>query len=1039
MGDLYLLPFNMNMSGNPYNVNSIRQSSNDIMNFCSYNVKDFNPTKYETIRNLFHENTFLLIQETWLSEDEFINRFKNEFPESECISANKMDTGEIRAGRRHGGVGICYHNKVKCKIENISTTSKCICAQKIIIDEMCILVINVYMPCSDNRVDLDEYASILQEISILCIKIATPHIIIGGDWNADLTRNDGRTKLFREFIAQENLYNPLNLEISNVPYTFSCAKPDDTVSYSTIDHFLISPGLANTVDQYEISTQYGNGSDHVPLILNLNINLEFHKTSKREFKPCVQWYKCDENDIRNYKNTLDHSLLTINPNHDALKCKQYKCTRHSEYIQDLYSNIISNTSNSSKSTLPHTSRKKVRKVIPGWNEHVKEHSERAKLWHEIWVQMGRPREGYLANIRRKTRLRYHYAIRKIVRNETKLRNDKFAEAISNNDDRALWDEVRKISKVNNDLPIAMDGHSNTDEITDIFADKYKTLYNSVSYNKHELKRLTADIDSRIDNSCPNNTAIHPHSITVQDVKKAIIDLKQGKKEENGLYTNHFINGTDRLFILITLLFNCMLIHGIAPDDLLLGTMIPLIKNSRGNKQCSDNYRSLTIGTGLSKLLDIVILNQQAAKLKTSDQQFGFKEKSSTTMCTFAALETIEHYKSNGGYVHTLLLDASKAFDRVDYIKMFDKLLDRGMCPLTVRLLLNMYTKQKLQVKWDNCISHKFDVTNGVRQGGILSPILFTVYVDELLIKLKSNGIGCHMGNQFVGALGYADDIILLSPTVAGLKKMISICEEYAKEHSIMFNGSKSKYLVFGNYKYNPNIKVNDENVSRCDSALYLGHLLHTKNTTNEIIDHAIKEFKKSYYGFISKFESCYNSTKNKLFHQYCCSMYGSQLWDKTGTTIENMYTQWRKAHRQVLSVPYMTHCDLLPLIANNMPLEYILDSRYFAFFNSIVNSKNEIISHTASSKIFDCSSTLGRNITHLMHKYDLVIEDMLSLSKQKIKNLCLNKWMSGIKDEYPMYAQIIKDMILMKEGNDAKIFSNDECNCIIDFCCITND
>ena len=152
-----------------------------------------------------------------------------------------------------------------------------------------------------------------------------------------------------------------------------------------------------------------------------------------------------------------------------------------------------------------------------------------------------------------------------------------------------------------------------------------------------------------------------------------------------------------------------------------------------------------------------------------------------------------------------------------------------------------------------------------------------------------------------------------------------------------------------------------------------------------------------------------------------------------------MYTQWRKAHRQVLSVPNMTHCDLLPLIANNMPLEYILDSRYFAFFNSIVNSKNEIISHTASSKIFDCSSTLGRNITHLMHKYDLVIEDMLSLSKQKIKNLCLNKWMSGIKDEYPMYAQIIKDMILMKEGNDAKIFSIDECNYIIDFCCITND
>ena len=110
------------------------------------------------------------------------------------------------------------------------------------------------------------------------------------------------------------------------------------------------------------------------------------------------------------------------------------------------------------------------------------------------------------------------------------------------------------------------------------------------------------------------------------------------------------------------------------------------------------------------------------------------------MCTFMALETIEHYKSNGGNVHTLLLDASKAFDRVDYIKLFDKLLDRGMCPLTVRLLLSMYTKQKLQVKWNRCISPKFDVTNGVRQGGVLSPLLFTGYVDDLLIELKKNGI-----------------------------------------------------------------------------------------------------------------------------------------------------------------------------------------------------------------------------------------------------------------------------------------------------------
>ena len=111
-----------------------------------------------------------------------------------------------------------------------------------------------------------------------------------------------------------------------------------------------------------------------------------------------------------------------------------------------------------------------------------------------------------------------------------------------------------------------------------------------------------------------------------------------------------------------------------------------------------------------------------------------------------------------------------------------------MCPLTIRLLLSMYTNQKLQVKWNNCKSHKFNVTNGVRQGGVLSPRLFSVYVDELLEKLKINGAGCHIGHYYVGALGYADDIILLCPSLSGMHDMIKTCEEYAKDHQILLNG-----------------------------------------------------------------------------------------------------------------------------------------------------------------------------------------------------------------------------------------------------------
>ena len=206
---------------------------------------------------MFAKCDFLFLQETWLTEIEFIRRFKNDFPESECIASSQMDLDGIKAGRPYGGVAICYHASLKCKIEKIPTNSKSVCALKIGIEQISILLVNVYMPCSENRDALDKYTNILEEISSLCIKSATQHLILAGDWNADPSRNDMRTTLFKNFISQENLINVLDKDISNVPYTYwnQRVTPPST---STVDHFLVSPNLSNTVVQYETVFQHND-------------------------------------------------------------------------------------------------------------------------------------------------------------------------------------------------------------------------------------------------------------------------------------------------------------------------------------------------------------------------------------------------------------------------------------------------------------------------------------------------------------------------------------------------------------------------------------------------------------------------------------------------------------------------------------------------------------------------------------------------------------------------------------------------------------
>ncbi len=115
-----------------------------------------------------------------------------------------------------------------------------------------------------------------------------------------------------------------------------------------------------------------------------------------------------------------------------------------------------------------------------------------------------------------------------------------------------------------------------------------------------------------------------------------------------------------------------------------------------------------------------------------------------------------------------------------------------MSPLVTRLLFYMYTNQKLQVKWGCKISSQFGVLNGTKQGGVLSPILFAVYIDGILERLKESGIGYYLSNSYVGGLAFDDDVKMLCPTLSGTQLMYNICENYAEEYNIKCNGSKSR-------------------------------------------------------------------------------------------------------------------------------------------------------------------------------------------------------------------------------------------------------
>ena len=235
-----------------------------------------------------------------------------------------------------------------------------------------------------------------------------------------------------------------------------------------------------------------------------------------------------------------------------------------------------------------------RRKLPGWSKEVEHLKQEAIFWH---------RQGDITEMRRITRARYHKAVRHIMREDDIIRTTKMAEAISENRNRDLWSEVRRIKGRNQFLPSSIDGVLGDEEIAQLFSDKYNHLYKSVSYDVDEMNSINTEINKQI----KENVA---YDISVDEVIEGVQRLKLGKSDgEEGRNSNHIIHGPKILFVLLALIFNNMLVHGFSPDSMLVGTMVPMPKVKR-QLVCTS---------------DVVILSKEQNALTTSHLQFGFKK------------------------------------------------------------------------------------------------------------------------------------------------------------------------------------------------------------------------------------------------------------------------------------------------------------------------------------------------------------------------------------------------------------------------------
>ena len=363
----------------------------------------------------------------------------------------------------------------------------------------------------------------------------------------------------------------------------------------------------------------------------------------------------------------------------------------------------------------------------------------------------------------------------------------------------------------------------------------------------------------------------------------------------------------------------------------------------------------------------------------------------TTLLLFVAGRLSDLFVKGNSCVYSCFLDASKAFDKGHYGRLFRLLLDRGMPRVYVRFIIDGYSRQSVCIQWESTKSRNFHTCNGVKQGGVIYPILFAIYYDELISKLAHSPYGCTLGKHFVGALSYADDLTLLSPSLNGLQHMVNICEDYGEEYHVTFNGKKTVAVVF--YANNGGCKeitVNGSAIAWSSKVKHLSNIIDSN--LSDLNDCKTKKgnFVASINWFIGNFShnvplNCYI----RLFQAYCSNYYGSVLLELYGRGFKDFCVTWNKAVRRVFNVPYTTHTILLGQLLNTCHVSMQLVKRLRKFIDGMLVINNVIVRHMVRRAISSAQSPLGRNIAIIRRRYAIRVADVSEHHVyRQVKQLC---------------------------------------------------
>ena len=875
------------------------------ISIASINTQGLKSNTDYVFNDIIKNNDIIFICEHWLSTAEkHIIENGNKTHKLYFTSAEKHP-----AGRPFGGNCFLIKNSLNdTGIKVIHEDAHILAFQ---LPKLNLLIIGIYLTCYHDTSSKEKYISELNTITaIMEMYLDESEIMIVGDFQtfpSDIYDNAPRNNdkrnplspLLRDFLYENEL------QLSDIT---EGAGPTQTYEHKTlknssyVDHVAVLKNSNLSMSNCAIHTKTANNlSDHQPITFTISTILPTTRNessldiideakSSPQFVPRFAW--SDPTFQQNYQQELSLRLNT-DENHGSVPESEAK------HLNNI---LLDSGKSAFLTTFPQ--RKSQLFSKDWWNPELTRSKSILSAHFNAWRTVNFPKDENNVFFNRYQLARTNF--RKAVKAaQNKLVYEKYTKinSLKYTDSRKFWKNMRNLKESNIKRPFTINSKETDEDITREFADHFNTLLNNPrgsATNKYDPLPDTSDEE---------------FTTSSADVFDAISSLKTNKSKDSfGVLSEHFIHAADNetLVYRLATLYTNMFKEQNTPPALSLATLIPLVKSYRKSLKSPNNYRGISLIPILTKILEYMILKKCPILSESNPSQFGFKRNSSTLHAEFLINETVNFYKKHGSTVYMCSLDAEKAFDSCNWSILFEKLYYEKKVPLpVVNVLKSLYVNGTYQVLYNGHLSYKFNASQGVFQGSILSPHFYNSYTQELLETIRSSAnIGTSIYNTYTGIVAYADDIILMSSTLSGLQQLINKCTQYYSNTAITLNVAKTEFLTSGlRTPAETYIELYHHQIHPHDKLKHLGFIWNKKRNFGTLSDANVQERINKFWSVIHALikggiRFCQPESIIELYKTLAVPTltYGLELPHLSQTQLDNIDKQGRIALKSLFNI-----------------------------------------------------------------------------------------------------------------------------------------